>query len=332
MKRSPAAMSMTEQLAALSDTVRLRILRILEREELAVGEVAKVVQLPQSTVSRHLKVLSETKWVVKRAEGTATLYRLHQDDLSDAARTIWVAVRDAVRHEYGATASGVVQEIEDDMQRLASVLAERREDAQAFFGRLAGQWDDVRTDLFGTKFAALGLLNLLPRTWTVADLGCGTGNAAELLAPLVQKVVAVDQSPVMLAAARKRMDAAGISNVDFVEGRMEKLPLANASVDAAVCLLVLHHVESPPGALREMRRVVKPGGVVLVVDMIEHDRASYKHAMGHRWLGFSLKGIEVMLEEARLSDARIMPLPTDTAARGPTLFVATAHRIEGRHS
>lgn len=326
MKRTTPTIAMTDQLAALSDAVRLRVLRILEREELAVGEVAKVVQLPQSTVSRHLKVLSETRWVVKRAEGTATFYRLVQDDLNDAARAIWVAVRDATRHEYGAAAAGVMQEIEDDMQRLASVLAERREDAQAFFGRLAGQWDDVRTELFGTRFAALGLLQMLPRHWTIADLGCGTGNAAELLAPLVQRVVAVDQSTVMLDAARKRMASAGLTNVDFVEGRLEKLPLANASVDAAVCLLVLHHVESPTGVLREMRRVVRPGGVVMVVDMIEHDRVAYKHAMGHRWLGFSLQTVDVMFSQADLRDPRVLPLPTDTAARGPSLFAATGYK------
>lgn len=326
MKRTTPAMSMTDQLAALSDAVRLRILRVLEREELAVGEVAKVVQLPQSTVSRHLKVLSDTRWVTKRAEGTATLYRLLQDDLSDAGRAIWVAVRDATRSEYGAASTGVLQEIEDDMQRLATVLAERREDAQAFFGRLAGQWDDVRTELFGTRFAALGLLQMLPRHWTVADLGCGTGNAAELLAPLVRRVVAVDQSPVMLEAARKRMESAGLLNVEFAEGRLEKLPLANASVDAVVCLLVLHHVESPTSVLKEMRRVLRPGGVVMVVDMIEHDRVTYKHAMGHRWLGFSLVSVDVMFEDAGLKDVRVMPLPTDTAARGPSLFAATAYR------
>ncbi len=321
MKRTEPSISVSEQLAALSDPVRLRILRVVEREELAVGEVAKVVQLPQSTVSRHLKVLGDAGWVMKRAEGTATLYRLVQDDLGHSARAIWVPVRDAIRGTTG------MQEFEDDLQRLSAVLAERREDAQAFFGRLAGQWDDVRAELFGNKFAPMGLLHMLPRDWTVADLGCGTGNAAELLAPLVHKVIAVDQSPEMLLAARKRMEAARIANVDFVEGKLEKLPLAEKSVNAAVCFLVLHHLETPGKVFKEMYRVLRPGGVVLIVDMIEHDRTSYKHAMGHRWLGFPQTIIEQFLEEAGFFDSRVRLLPNDTSAKGPGLFAATAYRM-----
>src|SRR5687767_1510070 len=128
MKRMRPASTVTDLLGALSEVVRLRILRLLEVEELSVGEVAKVVQLPQSTVSRHLKVLADGGWLAKRNAGTATLYRLVLDDLSLAARTLWLAVRSQI---------GEAPEIGEDARRLTGVLAERRLDSQAFFGRVA---------------------------------------------------------------------------------------------------------------------------------------------------------------------------------------------------
>lgn len=315
MKRVRPASTVTELLATLSEVVRLRILRLLEAEELSVGEVAKVVQMPQSTVSRHLKVLADGGWLVKRNAGTATLYRLVMDDLSLAARTLWLAVR---------SQTGEAPEFAEDVRRLAGVLAERRMDSQAFFGRVVGEWDDLRTRLFGADFTARALLGLLPRNWTVADLGCGTGNASELLAPHVEGIVAVDQSEPMLEAARQRLS--GRRNVRFAAGQLDRLPLADASVDAAVCVLVLHHVQEPRAALKEMRRVLRRdrgGGVALILDMVEHDREEYRHTMGHVQLGFSGSAMAGLLRDAGFGGVSVEPLPTDTAARGPGLFVAT---------
>jgi ArsR family transcriptional regulator len=300
--------------------MRLRILRLLEREELAVGEVAKVVQLPQSTVSRHLKALSESGWIAKRAEGPAAFYRLTPDELPASSRGLWVAVRELMRSQ-DTRKSGV--EGDEDARRLASVLAERREDSFGYFGRLAGQWDNVRAELFGSRFTPLAMLALLPREWVVADLGCGTGNVSELLAPLVKRVVAVDQSRPMLEAARKRLG--GVRNVEFMEGELTDLPLKGASVDAAVCVLALHHVEKPAEAMAEMRRIVRPGGTALVVDMVEHDRTIYRHSMGHRWLGFSEPQIMGFLTAAGFEKARCTPIASDTNAKGPGLFACTAH-------
>lgn len=317
MNRRASPISITDRLAALGDMIRLRILRLVERDELAVGEVAKVLQLPQSTVSRHLKVLSDGEWVLKRTEGTATYYRFVLDDLAKEDRSLWLAVRDALK-------SGPAAELEEDLRRLSSVLAERRDDALGFFGRLAGQWDDVRTELFGSRFTSLGLLQLICRDWVVADLGCGTGNASEMLAPLVKRVIAIDQSPAMLGAAEKRLNSAGLHNVEFVKGDMANLPLKPASVDAAVCMLVLHHLEVPTAALAELRRIIRPGGWVLVVDMVEHDRAVYRHTMGHRWLGFSESSMTELSKEVGFDNPRYAQLPSDTSAKGPGLFAWTA--------
>jgi len=187
---------------------------------------------------------------------------------------------------------------------------------------VAGQWDDVRTELFGCRFTPAGLLGLIRSDWTVADLGCGTGNVAELLAPLVERVVAVDQSPAMLKAAQKRL--AGLGNVEFREGTLERLPLEDASVNAAVAALVLHHVADPEAACLEMARILKPGGTALLIDMVDHDRSTYRHTMGHRWLGFSSESMTGYLAGAGFQKVRYQPMAPDTDARGPGLFLATA--------
>ncbi len=316
--------TISEQLLCLAEPVRLRIARVLEREELSVGEVAKVVQLPQSTVSRHLKTLGEAGWLVKRPEGTATLYRLVLDDLPPENRAIWVTVREQLAAQ---GAKGDDPELAEDLRRLAAVLEERREDSQAFFGRIGGQWDNVRAELFGQRFTSQALLALIPGDWVVADLGCGTGNATELLAPHVKRVLAIDQSETMLEAAHKRLGGVGgVTNVDFVKADLTALPLKDASVDAAVCVLVLHHAEEPVKLLAEARRVLKPNGVMLIVDMLEHDRRTYKHTMGHRWQGFSKPLMSKWLGGAgyRAESVRFVPLPADPAGKGPGLFVCTA--------
>ena len=182
------------------------------------------------------------------------------------------------------------------------------------------EWDGVREELFGGGFTSRALLAMLPKHWTVADLGCGTGNAAELLAPHVHEVIAVDRSEPMLAAARKRLS--GLGNVRFVVGDLESLPLADASVDAATCVLVLHHLEDPVSALREMRRVIRPGGALLVVDMFAHGRDEYRSSMGHEHLGFDEAGLGEVFSEAGFGGPTIAGLPTSSDARGPGLFVA----------
>jgi len=304
------------RLACLADELHLRMLRVLEREELTVGEVAAVFQLPQSTVSRRLKHLAEAGWLQRRAAGPATLYSLSLDDLAPACRELWLASRAQLGGQDGAL-------VEDD-RRLEAVLAQRQEDSLAFFGRVAGEWDKIRAELFGKDFTAPALLALLDPSWTVADVGCGTGNVASLLAPHVARVIAVDSSEVMLSAVRKRLD--GVGNIEIRQGSLEALPLEDASVDAVVCALVLHHLEAPERGLRQCARCLKPGGVLLVLDMVEHDHAEYRRTMGHKRLGFSDEETTALLLGAGLAEPRIAHLPSAPGAQGPSLFVATARR------
>src|SRR5687768_1962524 len=297
-----------DRLSALADQTRARVLLVLERHELTVGELAAVLQLPQSTTSRQLKTLSDEGWVTSRAEGASRYYTFGR--LDPSARRLWGVVREEVAE---GPAAG------HDVKRLERILADRRSRSQEFFSASASQWGRVREELFGAHADLVALLGLLDDRATVADLGTGTGQFAATVAPYVARVVAVDASAAMLAAARRRV--APHDNVDLRQGELESLPLENGEADLAVLLLVLHHLAEPAAALAEAARVVKPGGRLLVVDMMPHDREEYRQQMGHVWLGFSAEQLPAGLERLVYRS-----LPADPAAKGPTLFAATARK------
>jgi len=306
-----------DRMTALADSTRSRILLLLERHELTVNEIRSVLQLPQSTVSRHLKVLGDHEWVVSRPDGTSRRYRA-VDKLDASSRRLWHLVREQV---LGTAAAS------HDARRVQTVLAHRRATSQKFFSSAAGQWDRLRVELFGRRADLLGLLGLLDQEWTIGDLGCGTGQLSESLAPFVAKVIAIDDSPAMLAAARRRL--VSMPNVEVRSGQLESLPVADASLDAALFFLVLHYVPEPAEAFAEAFRALKPGGRLLIVDMMPHDREDLLHEMGHVWRGFSDEQLSSLLESAGFTSGRYHPLPPDEAAKGPTLFAAVARRPAG---
>lgn len=303
-----------DRMTALADSTRSRTLLLLERHELTVNEIRSVLQLPQSTVSRHLKVLADHDWVVSRPEGTSRRYRA-AEKLEASSRRLWQLVREQVMATPAAS---------HDARRVQTVLSHRRSKSQKFFSSAAGQWDRLRVELFGRRADLLGLLGLLDQDWTVGDLGCGTGQLTESLAPFVGRVIAVDDSAAMLAAARRRLTS--MPNVDVRSGRLESLPIEDASLDAALLFLVMHYVPEPEAAIAEAHRALKPGGRLLIVDMMPHDREDLLHEMGHVWRGFSEEQISSMFETAGLTGGRYHSLPADEAAKGPTLFAAVARR------
>jgi len=299
----------------LSDPTRLRLLRLLERNELGVSDLCDIVQLPQSTVSRHLKILADQRFVFSRRHATTHLYRTLLDELDPAARKLWLLAREqtdtwpAVRH--------------DDL-RLQRRLHKRESETQTFFAAAARQWDQLRSQLYGQSFTLSALLSLLPENYTVADLGCGTGQVAALLAPHVNKVIAIDNSPAMLKAAQKR--TAGFPNVDLRPGELRSLPIDDASCDAALILLVLTYLPDVAGALSEAGRILKPGGKLVVVDLLPHDRDDFRRQLGQQHLGFSAEVIGGLLTGAGFEDVVVEPLPPEANTKGPGLFLARAIR------
>ncbi|HEY0930969.1 MAG TPA: metalloregulator ArsR/SmtB family transcription factor [Gemmatimonas sp.] len=305
-------LSIHDRMVELADPTRSRLLAAIERQELTVGELAAALQLPQSTVSRHLKILADQGWLASRAEGASRWYRRHPQ-LDPAMLALWSLVREA----FACTPAAL-----QDAARVDAVLAARRTVTQSFFATASAEWDDLRAQLFGARADLLALLALLDPTLVVGDLGCGTGALSAALAPHVREVHAIDASPAMLAAAAARL--APFAHVTVTEGAIEALPLDDHALDVAVLMLVLHHVADPLRALREVHRVLRPAGRVLLVDMQPHAHERYRDTMGHVWLGFPADTLTGWLHEAGFVDVRVTPLPLDAAASGPALFACTA--------
>lgn len=293
----------------LAEATRCRILLLLEESELAVSEICAALRLPQSTVSRHLKVLADGGWVHARREGTSQLYR--PAPAAGPAEELWRLFR-------GQLAGG--PEAAQDRSRLQAVLEARRTRSQEFFSGAAQDWDRLRDELFGRRidlFVAAGLID--PES-KVGDLGCGTGRLTEALAPFVAEVVAVDGSAEMLEAAQQRLGQ--LANVRLLRGELEALPLPAHSLDAAVVALTLHHSAEPARVFAEAHRVLRPGGRLLLLDMLPHAHEEYRQQMGHLWLGFGEAQIAALFAGARFEAFRFRALPVDPGVAGPGLFLA----------
>jgi SAM-dependent methyltransferase/DNA-binding transcriptional ArsR family regulator len=303
-----------DRLGSLADPTRTRLLLLLARHELSVGELCGALQLPQSTVSRHLKVLSDEAWLTSRAEGPSRFYRL-APRLDASARRLWQAVREDVASR---------PESSQDEARAQQALEQRRTRSQEFFSTAVGHWDAVRAELFGVRGGLAGLLALLDDDIVIGDLGCGTGAVTSELAAFAGRVIAVDDSKAMLSAARRRLHP--FDNVELRTGALESLPIEAGELDAALISLVLHYVPEPAHALAEAHRALKPGGRLVVVDMMQHGRAEYREQYGHVWLGFSEAQVRGWLEEAGFTGVRWHALAPDPSAKGPVLFAASAKR------
>jgi ubiquinone/menaquinone biosynthesis C-methylase UbiE/DNA-binding MarR family transcriptional regulator len=313
--RTGSRPSIFDRLTALADSTRSRILLLLDRHELTVGELCAALQLPQSTVSRHLKILTDEGWLASRAEGTSRRYSMQTSKLDPSARRLWQVVRAQVAESPAAT---------QDAHRLGGVLAQRRSTQVAFFDSAPAVWDRMRAELIGQRTDLLALLELLDDRWVIGDLGCGTGHVTEAIAPCVGRVIAVDESGPMLTAARKRL--APFENVDLRSGTLEELPIDDSTLDAAMLFLVAHYVADPEPVTNELTRVVRPGGRLVIVDLMPHERDEYVLQMGHVWQGLGEEQMQSWFEEAGFSGFRYRPLPADPAAKGPGMFVASGRK------
>jgi len=288
---------------------------VLDRHELTVGELCSVLQLPQSTVSRHLKLLVDDGWLLARGEGTSRFYKLVASRLDADTRQLWQLLKTQF---INSVVTG------QDSRRADSVLAKRRERAQVFFVDRAESWDKMRVDMIGARTDLLALLDLLDDRWVVGDLGCGSGVISAALAPCVSRVIAVDESGPMLKVAEQRLAPCG--NVELRPGTIESLPIEDETLDAAILFLVAHFITDPARVMSEIRRVLKPGGRLLVVDLMSHDRVEYVVQLGHVWQGFDGEQMKDWLSKAGFTACKYRPLPDDPEAKGPTLFAASARK------
>jgi ArsR family transcriptional regulator len=309
--------SLQKVFKTLADPTRVRILALLEREELAVQELMGVLGMAQSRVSRHLAILREAGLLRDRRDGTFVYYRFPAPR-EGPWREAWELVR---RQQRGDPAA------ERDTAALAGVLEARAARTRSWFDSVGPEWDALRKVFNDDVLRARAIARLVPPGLVVCDVGTGTGVLALELARLGVRVIAVDHSPRMLDAAHAKFEAESVDAVELRRGDAADLPLEDASVDAAFAHMVLHYLPSPADALAEMARIVKPGGVVVVVDFEEHDSEWMREELGVQWLGFPLDEVRVWLQRAGLRDVEIeRGDPSDRGRDLPATFIASARK------
>ncbi len=310
---------------AVSDETRLRLLRLLDREELNVRELVRILGASQPRVSKHLAVLRDAGWVRQRREGTWSWYAASGGDGFPGGRRLYEQVV--------AAAGGLAAAAADDAA-LARTLVERDERSGRFFAGIAERWDEIRRSYEHPDLRVGAVAALVPAGLSVLDVGTGTGALLPLLAEVADRVCAVDRSEAMLARARLLCERSGLERVLLQRADIQALPFADAAFDAAYGSMVLHHVARPALAVREMARVVRPGGSVAVVAFTRHNQAWMRKELAHQWLGFERGEIEQLFRRVGLSPRRHLVRrrleAAGPAARGrdrhawPDVFLAVA--------
>jgi ubiquinone/menaquinone biosynthesis C-methylase UbiE/DNA-binding transcriptional ArsR family regulator len=274
-------------LRALSDPTRLRIVALVQKDELSVNELQEITRLGQSRISTHLGLLQDSGLLQSRREGKRTFYKLNPQANGGAGEFIQLAIRGAAE----------LPDHAGDGINLKRILARRREQAQLLFNQVAGRFDRVYGP--GRSWQAFGhlLLRILPPL-VVADLGSGEGLLSELLARRCKKVIAVDNSEKIVAFGAAKAKRNGLKNLDFRLGDLQNPPIEPASVDLAILSQALHHAEDPAKAIAGAWRVLKPGGQVMILDLAKHSFQKARELYGDRWPGFAESDLHAWLESA----------------------------------
>jgi len=279
--------STLKSLRALADPTRLRIMALLAKDELSVNELQEITRLGQSRISTHLGLLQDAGLLQSRREGKRTFYRL-KGGADDVAREfIQLAIRGAKE----------APEYAPDQINLKRILSRRAEQAQVYFNQVAGRFD--RSYGPGRSWEAFGhlLLRILPPL-TVADLGSGEGLLSELLARRCRKVIAIDNSEKMVAFGANKAKKNGLKNLEFRLGDLESPPIDPQSVDLVVLSQALHHAEIPGEAIAAAHRILRAGGQILILDLLQHNFEKARELYGDCWLGFAESDLHRWLEEA----------------------------------
>lgn len=290
--------STSRLLKALADETRLRILHLLAQEELSGTDLMEILNMGQSRVSTHLALLKEVGLVVDRRHGRKSLYHI----APGPAAGLWEDVLEENRSS---------PEFQADLAGLDALRERRKLESRAYFDRVAAAFGEQILPGRTWEGLARALLHLLPRG-RYADLGIGDGLLTLMLAEIAERVTAVDMSKEMLNQLRARAAAKNIDNIELVEAEIEDLPLPDASFDVVVMSQVLHHAIAPEKALAEARRILVPGGRLLVIDLLAHMEEWVRDQLQHVHLGFAEAQLETLL-----ADAGFDRLVVQRAARDP---------------
>jgi ubiquinone/menaquinone biosynthesis C-methylase UbiE/DNA-binding transcriptional ArsR family regulator len=276
-----------KSLRTLADPTRLRIVALLEKDELSVAEIQEITGMGQSRISTHLGLLQDAGLVMSRRDGKRAFYRRNERADGSVSELIDLAGRGALE----------LPERADDEINLKRVLALRREQAQVYFSQIAGRFDRVYGP--GRSWQAFGhlLLRILPPL-VVADLGSGEGLLSELLARRCRKVIAVDNSEKIVAFGAAKAKKNGLKNLEFRLGDLQDPPIEGQSIDLAILSQALHHAPDPAKAIASAHRILKPGGQIIILDLRRHQFEQARVVYGDRWLGFTESDLDRWLQSA----------------------------------
>jgi len=289
----------------LGDQSRLRVLGLLGREELSVSELARILGLSPSRLGNHLRILREAGLVRDRKEGNWTFVRLNREGALPT--DLWAAVEEELSRSPSTVA---------DIESLEEVLEERRSKSRTYFDKVAPEWDvigsDFRTGAGRQRVAA----SLVAPDLVVADVGCGTGYLSQALAPLVRHLILVDHAPAMLDTARRNLTEQSCT-LEFRRGEIDRLPIQNEEVDGVVAGMVLHHAPDPTAFFREAFRALKPGGILVVQDLLPHREAWMRERMADLRLGLDPRDLERRLVEVGFGPPSVEALEDDHIPEQP---------------
>lgn len=288
----------TRTLRALGDETRLRMLALLEQGELSVSELQEALNMGQSRISTQLTQLREAGLVHDRRAGRRSFYQL------SSGRPL--ALLDGVLDPHRSS-----EDFQRDQEGLKAVLARRKEDSRAYFDRVAAAFGEQILPGRTWEGLSRAILRLAP-AGNYADLGIGDGLLTLMLAQVANNVTAVDLSPEMLKQLELRANRRGLHNITFVEADIEELPLPADDFDVVVLSQALHHAQQPSRALAEARRILKPGGRLLVIELLAHNESWVKEQLQHAHQGFTESALTDLIENAGFDSVHL-----ERAARDP---------------
>ena len=329
LRMTEPAATLIDILRALADPTRLRIMRLLTRMELAVGELAQVLDQSQPRVSRHIRILAEAGLAERRREGSWVFVR----GISGAggpplAGPPLAGVIAGLIDRGEAGDPAFAAQAEADRLRLGQIRNAREARAADYFARHAGQWDVLRSLHSADATVEAELARLLggEPLGRVLDVGTGTGRMVELLAPRAGQVTGLDKSPEMLRLARARLQHLPAERLALVQGEFTALPFADAAFDTVLFHQVLHYALAPELVLAEAARVTRPGGTIAVVDFAAHEHEELRSQHAHARLGFSDEQMLALLAGAGFTAAPPLALPGTPL----TVKIWTATRLMAR--